>query len=110
MGCKRADRRGGDRAVGACTPCLSAAAMLTCVRASVQVTLARKHRLRRLLVAIGLVSLALGLAWPWVQRLRLGRLPGDLVIQRPHVTFYFPITTSILLSILLSAIIWWLRR
>ena len=66
--------------------------------------------MRKLLVGIGLVSLALGLAWPWVQRLRLGRLPGDVVIQRPHVTLYFPITTSILLSILLSAIIWWLRR
>ncbi len=84
--------------------------MLTCVRAAVQVTPAQEDRLRRLLVVIGLVSLALGLAWPWVRRLRLGRLPGDLVIQRPHLTFYFPITTSILLSILLSAIIWWLRR
>ena len=66
--------------------------------------------MRKLLVAIGLVSLALGLAWPWVRRLHLGRLPGDVVIQRPQVTFYLPITTSILLSILLSAIIWWLRR
>ncbi len=66
--------------------------------------------MRKLLVAIGLVSLALGLAWPWVRRLHIGRLPGDVVIQRPQVTFYLPITTSILLSILLSAIIWWLRR
>ena len=84
--------------------------MLTCPRISVQVAVARENPLRKLLVAIGLVSLTLGLAWPWVRRLRLGRLPGDVVIQRPHFAFYFPITTSILLSILLSAIIWWLRR
>jgi len=66
--------------------------------------------LRNLLIAFGIVSLALGVAWPVVKRLRLGRLPGDFAIHRPGFVFYLPITTSILLSVVLSAIIWWLRR
>ena len=66
--------------------------------------------MRNWLIAAGLAALALGLAWPLVKRLRLGRLPGDIVIHRPGFVFYFPITTAILLSIALSLILWFLRR
>ncbi len=64
----------------------------------------------RLLIVTGALLIALGLLWPWLAKLPLGRLPGDLVIQRPHVTFYFPITTMILVSAVLTLILWLLRK
>jgi len=64
----------------------------------------------RLLVVIGLILVAVGLLWPWLSKLGLGRLPGDIVIERDDVRFYFPITTSILISIVLSLIFWLLRK
>lgn len=64
----------------------------------------------RLLVVLGLILVAVGLLWPWLSKLGLGRLPGDIVIERDNVRFYFPITTSILISIVLSLIFWLLRK
>jgi hypothetical protein len=61
----------------------------------------------RLLIIIGVAIAAVGLLWPWISRLGLGRLPGDIFIQREGFTFYAPITTGILVSIVLS-LIWWL--
>jgi hypothetical protein len=49
--------------------------------------------IRRLLIVLGLVLLAAGVFWPWVARLGLGRLPGDIVLQRPGFSFYFPIVS-----------------
>jgi hypothetical protein len=63
----------------------------------------------RFLVILGLVLVLLGLLWPLIQKIGLGRLPGDIVIRRDHFHFYFPLTTSLLISILLS-LIWWLFR
>ena len=51
-----------------------------------------------------------GLLWPWLGKLGLGRLPGDIVVERDHFRFYLPITTSILISIVLSLILWFLNR
>ena len=51
-----------------------------------------------------------GLLWPWLGRLGLGRLPGDIVIERENFRLYLPITTSILISIVLSLILWLLNR
>lgn len=64
----------------------------------------------RFLIILGLVLLAAGLAWPWLSRLGLGRLPGDIVIERAHFTFYFPLMTGILISILLSLLLWAINR
>jgi hypothetical protein len=64
----------------------------------------------RFIVILGLVIVAIGLAWPWLSRLGLGRLPGDIVIEREGFSFYFPIVTSLLLSLVLSLILWLLRR
>ncbi|MFA5529719.1 MAG: DUF2905 domain-containing protein [Thiohalomonadaceae bacterium] len=64
----------------------------------------------RILVILGIVLLIAGLAWPWLQRLGLGRLPGDIAIQRDGFRFYFPITTSIIVSLLLTLILWLFRR
>ena len=64
----------------------------------------------RLLMVLGGVLLLAGLALTAVGRLGLGRLPGDLVYRRGNFTFYFPIMTSILLSIVLSLLLWLFRR
>jgi len=64
----------------------------------------------RFLIVLGAVLILLGLLMPWLAKLGLGRLPGDIVIERENFSFYFPITTSILVSLLLSAIFWLLQR
>ena len=64
----------------------------------------------RFLIVLGAVLILLGLLMPWLSKLGLGRLPGDIVIERENFSFYFPITTSILVSLLLSAIFWLLQR
>ena len=72
----------------------------------------------RLLITLGIILLAMGLLWPWLhpllhsvlQKTGLGRLPGDIVIEREHARFYFPLTTSLIISILLSLLFWLLRK
>jgi len=64
----------------------------------------------RFLIVLGLVSLVLGLLWPYLSRIGLGQLPGDIVIKRDNVSFYFPLMTSLLLSLLLSLILWVVNR
>jgi hypothetical protein len=64
----------------------------------------------RFLIVLGVVILALGVLWPIIARLGLGRLPGDIVIQRGNFSFYFPLKTSILLSLLLSVAFWLFSR
>ena len=66
--------------------------------------------MQKLLVAAGLVLVAAGFAWPWLSRLGLGRLPGDIVIRGEHGGFYFPIMTCILVSLVLSALFWLIGR
>jgi hypothetical protein len=61
----------------------------------------------RVLVIIVLAVTAVGLLGPWVVRLGLGHLPGDIHIRGAHSAFYFPITTCILVSVVLS-LLWWL--
>lgn len=65
---------------------------------------------QRFLIIAGLVLLAVGLAWPLLSKLGLGRLPGDIAIRRDGFGFYFPITTSILVSVVLSLLIWLFRK
>jgi hypothetical protein len=64
----------------------------------------------RFLITLGLILVALGLLWPWLSRLGLGRLPGDILLERDGFTFYFPLTTAILVSVVLSLILWLLGR
>jgi ribose/xylose/arabinose/galactoside ABC-type transport system permease subunit len=64
----------------------------------------------RFLITLGVVSLAAGLLWPYLSRIGLGRLPGDFVIERDSMTFYFPLTTCLLLSVVLSLVFWVLNR
>ena len=64
----------------------------------------------RWLIAIGIVLVAVGLLWPWLGKLGLGRLPGDIVVERGNFSFYFPIVTCLIISIVLTLILWLLRR
>ena len=64
----------------------------------------------RTLIIFGLVLLVAGVAWPLIGRLGLGRLPGDIAIERPGFTFYFPLMTSLLISVVLSVILWLVNR
>jgi multisubunit Na+/H+ antiporter MnhG subunit len=64
----------------------------------------------RWLIIIGAILILLGLAWPWLSKLGLFRLPGDIVIERGNFRFYFPITTMIILSVVISLILWLLRK
>jgi hypothetical protein len=64
----------------------------------------------RWLVAIGLVLVVVGLLWPWLSKLGLGRLPGDIVIERGNFHFYFPLVTCLIISVVLSFFLWLLNR
>ena len=64
----------------------------------------------RTLVLLGLVIAAIGLAWPWLSKLPLGRLPGDIVVDRPGFKFFFPLTTMVIVSAVVSLILWLFRR
>jgi hypothetical protein len=66
--------------------------------------------MQRLLIGIGLALVLAGIAWPLLSRIGLGRLPGDFVIQRGGTSFYFPLVTCIVISIVLSALMWLLNR
>jgi hypothetical protein len=64
----------------------------------------------RALVIIGVLIALIGLLWPWIGRIGLGRLPGDIVIRHGNFTFYAPIATGILVSVILSLILWLINR
>ena len=66
--------------------------------------------MQRALIVIGLVVLVAGLLWPWLSQLPLGRLPGDIVIDKPNLKVYLPITTMILASALISVLLWIFRQ
>jgi hypothetical protein len=64
----------------------------------------------RFLITLGIAIAIIGIAWPWLEKLGLFRLPGDIVIERESFRFYFPITSLVLISVILSLIFWLLRR
>lgn len=64
----------------------------------------------RWLIIIGIALVITGLIWPWLSKLGLGRLPGDIVIEKENLRFYFPLTTAIIVSIVLSLIVWLIRK
>jgi len=66
--------------------------------------------LARLLLTLGLLLVAVGLLLPWLSRLPLGRLPGDIVIRREGFHLYAPIATCAVVSVVLSLLVWLLHR
>ena len=64
----------------------------------------------RMLILAGLALIVAGVVWSIAERFGLGRLPGDIAVERENCRFYFPLTTSILISIVLSVLVWLFRR
>jgi hypothetical protein len=64
----------------------------------------------RVLIALGAILICIGLLWPWLHTLPIGRLPGDVVFERGNFRFFLPITSSIIISLVISLILWWLRK
>lgn len=66
--------------------------------------------IRSLLIGAGLNLIIAGIAWPWLARTDLGRLPGDIVVQRPNFSFYFPVVTCLVISLVLTLLFWLFRK
>lgn len=64
----------------------------------------------RWLVTVGVLLVVVGLAWPWLSKLPLGRLPGDIVVEREHSRFYFPWVSCLVVSAVASLVLWLVRR
>jgi hypothetical protein len=66
--------------------------------------------MQKVLIIAGLILLIAGILWPWLGTLPLGRLPGDIMINRPNLKVYFPITTMVVISLVISLILWIFRK
>ena len=66
--------------------------------------------MQKSLIILAVILLIVGLLWPWIQKLGLGRLPGDIAIEKDNFKFFFPLTTSIIISIVLTILIWLFTR
>ena len=66
--------------------------------------------MQKFLIIAGLSLLLVGLLWPWLGKLPLGRLPGDIVVERGSFRLYFPVTTAVLLSLIATLLYWLFRR
>jgi hypothetical protein len=66
--------------------------------------------MQRLLIALGVLFIVAGVAWPWLVRIGLGRLPGDINVERDGWSFHFPIVTSIVISLVLTLLLWIFRK
>lgn len=69
-----------------------------------------KSPISQFLITIGVVLVVVGLLWPMLQKTGLGRLPGDIVVERENFRFYFPLTSSIIVSLILTILFWLFRR
>lgn len=66
--------------------------------------------MQKILIILGILVLTTGILWPWVSKLPIGRLPGDIIIDKPGLKVYIPITTMILVSVIVSVVLWLLRK
>ena len=66
--------------------------------------------MNRILIILGTTLIVAGLVWPWLRRMPLFHLPGDIVIDRPGFKFFFPLTTMLIVSAVISVLSWLLRR
>jgi hypothetical protein len=66
--------------------------------------------MQRSLIILGVLIALVGVAWPWVSKLPLGRLPGDIMIDRPGFRFFFPFTTLVIISVAISLILMIFRK
>ena len=66
--------------------------------------------MQRVLIVAGVTLVVVGLLWPWITKLGLGHLPGDILIERKDFRLYIPVTTMVIVSLALSLLIWLLRK
>ena len=66
--------------------------------------------MQRLLIGLGVLLVLAGLLWPWLAKLPFGRLPGDILVDKPGFRFFAPFTSMLIVSILVSLIVWLVRR
>ena len=66
--------------------------------------------MQKSLILIGLIIVVVGLGWPWLSKLPIGRLPGDIIINKPNFKLFLPITSMLLVSGLISLILWLFRK
>ncbi|MDZ7803836.1 DUF2905 domain-containing protein [Thiohalophilus sp.] len=66
--------------------------------------------MQKLLISLGIILVIAGLLWPWLSKLGLFRLPGDIYIEKENARFYFPITSAIIISIVISVILWFFKK
>ncbi|HUL66556.1 MAG TPA: DUF2905 domain-containing protein [Burkholderiaceae bacterium] len=66
--------------------------------------------MRRFLILFGILLVILGLAWPWISKLPWGRLPGDISIERENFSFHFPLMTCLIVSAVITLILWLWRK
>jgi hypothetical protein len=66
--------------------------------------------MQKLLIIIGVSLVVMGLSWPWLAKIPLGRLPGDIFVDKPGFKLYFPVTTMLLVSLLISVILWFIKK
>lgn len=66
--------------------------------------------MNRALIWAGVIGICIGVGWPWIKQIPFGRLPGDITITREHFRFYFPVMSSLLLSVVISVLIWFFRK
>lgn len=69
-----------------------------------------KSPMSQILITLGGALIVIGLLWPLLQKAGLGRLPGDIAIQKENFRFYFPLATSIIISLILTLLFWFFRR
>lgn len=65
---------------------------------------------QKILIAAGILILIIGFLWSWIAKLPIGKLPGDIVVDKPNFKFFFPITSMILVSVIISLIIWLIKK
>lgn len=66
--------------------------------------------MQKMLIILGITILVVGILWPWLSKLPIGRLPGDIIVNRPHLKVYIPVTTGIVISLLVSIILWLMKK
>jgi uncharacterized membrane protein (DUF106 family) len=65
---------------------------------------------QKILIVVGIAFLIVGIFWSWISKLPFGKLPGDIVIDKPNIKMYIPITSMIILSLIISAILWLIKK
>lgn len=66
--------------------------------------------MRSLIIMLGIVLILVGILWPWLIKSGLGSLPGDIYIKRDNYSFYFPIVTCLIVSVIITIILWLIKK